>query len=156
MNGRSATQIIVNSANVIIYANFHNYQRCQLPSAACHEYAINHQNPMIVRNRHESPVELVLAVVGLEKTSFKVRFLNEKNGLEVKLGERFTYLMDNEEKDLDIKFVFDSSTLEDTHSLHFNLISPLHSLKLTVINLDGQHVESLQGYVSFKKQEIHN
>jgi hypothetical protein len=42
----------------------------------------------------------VFGVFGLEKTSFKVRFINETKGLQVKLGEKFSYLMDDEEKDL--------------------------------------------------------
>jgi hypothetical protein len=36
---------------------------------------------MIVHNKQDEPMELVLGVLGLEKASFKVRFLNEKNGL---------------------------------------------------------------------------
>lgn len=44
------TQIIVNSQNVILYANFEGYQRCTVPSAKCHQYAINQHNPIIVRN----------------------------------------------------------------------------------------------------------
>lgn len=96
MNGKAASQIVVNSMNVIIYANFDNYQRCKIPTAACHQYAINQQNPVIVMNQEDQPAELIIGVVGLEKTSFKVRFLNQINGLQVKLGEKFSYLMDDE------------------------------------------------------------
>lgn len=95
MNSKSATQIIVNTMNVIIYANFQNYKRCKVPSAACHQFAINQQNPIVVRNKEEQPMELVIGVYGLDKTAFKVRFLNENNGLELKLGEKFSYVMDN-------------------------------------------------------------
>lgn len=107
MNSHSATQIVVNSANVILYTNFENYKRCKVPSAACHQYAINQQNPMVVHNKQNEPAELILGVFGLDKTAFKVRFLNEKNGMEVKLGEKFSYLMDDEEKELEVKFVLD-------------------------------------------------
>lgn len=86
MNGKAATQIVVNSMNVIIYANFDNYKRCKMPTAACHQYAINQQNPIIVRNQDDQPAELIVGVVGLEKTSFKARFLNQINGLQVRLG----------------------------------------------------------------------
>jgi hypothetical protein len=50
---------------------------------------------MVIHNKQEKPMQLVLGIIGLEKTSFKVRFLDEKNGLEVKLGEKFSYLMDD-------------------------------------------------------------
>jgi hypothetical protein len=39
-------------------------------------------------------------VFGLEKTAFKVRFLNEGNGMVVSMGEKLSYLMDDEEKSL--------------------------------------------------------
>lgn len=38
--------------------------------------------------------------------------------------------------------------------LHFNLVSPLHSLKLTVANTDGQTVDSVQGYITFDRRSI--
>jgi hypothetical protein len=140
MNSHSATQIVVNSINVIIYANFQGYQRCKVPSAACHQYAVNQQNPMVVHNKLDEPTELVLGVFGLEKTAFKVRFLNEKNGMEVKLGEKFSYLMDDEEKELEVKFLLDWELMGEEERLHFNLLSPLHSLKLSVGNEDGQTI----------------
>ena len=34
------------------------------------------------------------------------------NGLQLKLGEKFSYLMDDEEKDLELKFVLDEKKLK--------------------------------------------
>ncbi len=100
MTGYSATQIIINSINVMLYANFDNYPRCKLPSARCHQYAINQQNPMVVHNNQDKPAELILGVFGLEKTAFRVRFLNEGNGMVINMGEKLSYLMDDEETSL--------------------------------------------------------
>lgn len=104
MNGKASVQIIVNSVNVIIYAGFDNYKRCKHPTASCHQYVINHYNPLIIHNPDSQPAELIVGVVGLEKTSFKVRFLGQDKSPNVKLGEKFSYLMDSEEKDLNIEF----------------------------------------------------
>jgi hypothetical protein len=55
-----------------------------------------------------------------------------------------------------LKFVLDEKALKPEDNLHFNLISPLHSLKLTVANNDGQNFQSLQGYVTFDRRIIHS
>jgi hypothetical protein len=49
----------------------------------------------VITNKDEQPAELIIGVFGLEKTSFKVRFINQLNGLSLKLGEKFAYLMDD-------------------------------------------------------------
>jgi hypothetical protein len=53
---------------------------------------------MIVHNEATTELNLILNVVGIEKTSFKVRLIDQINGLELKLGEKFTYLFDNAEQ----------------------------------------------------------
>jgi type IV secretory pathway VirB6-like protein len=55
MNGKGTTQVIVNSINVVIYAAFDNYKRCKIPTASCHQYAINQQNPLIITNADDQP-----------------------------------------------------------------------------------------------------
>lgn len=57
----------------------------------------------MITNKDEQPAELILGIVGLEKTSFKVRFINQLNGLSVKIGEKFAYLMDDEEKEIELR-----------------------------------------------------
>lgn len=56
-------------------------------------------------------------------------------GLSVSLGEKFSYLFDDEEDSITLEFRTDRETFsdKDTH-LHFNLISPVNSLELTVSN----------------------
>ena len=98
LGSHNYSQVIVNSPNVIIYAQFQDYVRCNLPTSICHQYAINQYNPMIVHNQAKAEQNLIINVVGIEKTSFKVRFIDQINGLELKLGEKFTYLFDNEEQ----------------------------------------------------------
>jgi len=80
------TQILVNTQNVMIYANFQNYKRCKLPTASCHQFVINQQYPMKLANSEEQAQALILGVVGLEKTEFKVRFVESSGGLKVALG----------------------------------------------------------------------
>lgn len=104
MNGKAITQVIVNSINVMIYANFDYYDKCKLPTAGCHQYAINQHNPLVITNKNQQPSQLIISVVGLQKASFKVRFINQLNGLEVKHGEKFTYLFDDEEKDMKLHY----------------------------------------------------
>lgn len=52
--------------------------------------------------------------------------------------------------------MLDEKALKPEDNLHFNLISPLHALKLTVANNDGQNIQSLQGYITFDRRNIHS
>lgn len=58
----------------------------------------------MVRNIQKVDQKLIVGIVGLDRTSFKVRFLNHESVFKLKLGEKFTYLMDNEENSLDLAF----------------------------------------------------
>lgn len=63
----------------MIYANFENYEKCKLPKATCHQYVTNKYNPIIIHNKIMEPSLLIIGVVGLEKTAFKIRFLIKDN-----------------------------------------------------------------------------
>ena len=128
-------QIVTNTPNVMIYANFEGYKRCRVPSASCHQFAINQQTPQLLSNKETKEQALIIEIVGLEMTLFKVRFIENVKGLEVSLGEKFSYLFDDEEKEITLKFITDRETFteRDTH-INFNLISPTNSLQLTVTN----------------------
>lgn len=52
MEGKAITQVIVNSINVMIYASFDYYGKCKLPTAGCHQYAINQHNPLVITNKY--------------------------------------------------------------------------------------------------------
>lgn len=79
------SQVVVNTQNVMIYANFQNYQRCKIPTALCHQFVINQQYPMKLTNTDDSAQALILGVSGLEKTAFKVRFIENSGGLKAAL-----------------------------------------------------------------------
>jgi hypothetical protein len=75
MESHSSVQIAVDSVNVILYASFDNYDRCKVPKPNCHQYVVNHQNPMLITSTSSSTTELLVSVLGLEKTAFAVRFI---------------------------------------------------------------------------------
>lgn len=79
-------QIVTNTPNIMIYANFEGYKRCKVPSASCHQYAINQQTPQLIANTEEKDQALVVMVVGLEMTQFKVRFIEDTKGLKLSVG----------------------------------------------------------------------
>jgi hypothetical protein len=41
---------------------------------------------MYIENKFNKPTDLVLALYGLEKTSFKIRFLEKTDGISLSLG----------------------------------------------------------------------
>lgn len=75
----------MDSVNVILYASFKNYDRCKVPKPNCHQYVVNHQNPILVTSTSSDTTELLVNVLGLEKTAFAVRFIKEADALSVKL-----------------------------------------------------------------------
>jgi hypothetical protein len=79
-------KVVVNTPNVMLYVNFQNYTRCKRPTAFCHQFVANQQNPIILTNTHEQPQALIIGVVGLEQTDFKVTFVEKAGGLTVQLG----------------------------------------------------------------------
>ncbi len=49
----------------MVYANFDGYPRCNIPSANCHQFVINQQNPIIASNKLNQSQTLIVNVVGL-------------------------------------------------------------------------------------------
>ena len=58
-------QIVTNTPNIMIYANFEGYKRCKLPSPLCHQYAINQQTPQLIANTEKTDQALIIMIVGL-------------------------------------------------------------------------------------------
>lgn len=81
MKEKEVSEIVVNTMNVMIYAVFEGYERCPRPTAACHQYAINQENPIVIQNKEDKPMKLIVGIVGLDKTPFIARFLDNKNSL---------------------------------------------------------------------------
>ena len=71
------------------------------------------------------------------------------------LGEKFSYLFDEKEGEIALKFTYpkDKASSKDTH-LYFNLISPTNSMELIVDNIDGAIYRAVDGYIEYKKKEI--
>ena len=142
-------QIVANSVNIIMYAIFDDYKSCRVPKPNCQQHVINHHNPVFIENNLATSRTLVIALYGLEKTSFKIRFLEKTDGIALTLGEKFTYLFDDNENSISLKYI---NKVED--NLFFNLLSPINSLTLTVSNADGQTLTSSEGYIVFKRNDL--
>jgi hypothetical protein len=112
MSPGKVSQIVVNTQNVMIYANFQNYKRCKIPTSLCHQFVINQQYPMKIANTEETDQALILGVSGLEKTDFKIRFIENTGGLKVTLGEKFSYLFDDEINEINITFTVTNETFQ--------------------------------------------
>ena len=65
MEPNKISQIVANTPNIIIYANFEGYSRCKIPTVVCHQFVINQHNPLRVKNTLNKPQNIVLGVVGL-------------------------------------------------------------------------------------------
>lgn len=107
IKANSSVELIVNSLNVIVYANFENYARCSIPAAECHQYVINRHNPTIIKNKNKNATDLHISIVGLEKTSFQLKLINEDDDIHINLGEKFSYLLDDEDEEIEVKLKLD-------------------------------------------------
>jgi hypothetical protein len=116
---------------------------------------VNQHNPITITSPDDQPSELLLSLLGLETTNFKVHFLIESDGLVLKLGHKFTYIFDNEENSIVLKFALDNTTFPaDSEYISFTLIAPLGALRLEVRNIDGQSLSSVDGFLVFPRSDI--
>ena len=92
----------------------------------------------------------------MDNCQYTLTRINEEDEyIDLKDGQSFTYLMDDQEDKVIFKFKVDKK-----QPVSFNLISPLNSLYLLVENgkkvpnTKEMNIASTDGYISFNKNEV--
>ena len=151
LKAKKATQAVVNSPNVIIYAA--RKEKCAVVSEDCHEKVLNMHNPFIYEPTADE--DIVFMVEALDICEFTLTLIDEGSEyIELKDSQPFAYMFDDGEKELLFKF-----TLKSKQDVNFNLIGPVNELQLAVFNsqepTEGEGEISTDGYISVKKEDIH-
>lgn len=138
----------------MLYASFDSYTRCKSPIPQCHQFAVSHQTPLVVTNPDDQPAELFIGLRGLERSSFQVRLQREVNGLQLRLGEKYTYLFDDEETEVKLKLAIEGAKLKPEDHIAFTVVAPVGSVKLRVKNFDGLTLTATDGFLLFPHSSI--
>jgi hypothetical protein len=105
LKAKEAFQMVVNSPNVIIYAATQGHCPTQ-PSDECYEKVFNYHNPVIFEPEKEGT--LILAVEVLDNCQYTLTRINaDDEYIDLKDGQSFTYLMDDQEDKVIFKFKID-------------------------------------------------